>query len=169
MRARPIAGDKATCNAVTAVRDEVIAMPRDVAALKADVANMRARIDAARGGGAALALKDGPGRMQDIELVAAAAALLAKGQSQSTAAQLREAAVGGVISQDTADALGGAHALFLQLRLSAQLIFGNSGVEAGRGDRLLLAGTDVPDFDALRALLTTKATNADAAIAQFLR
>ena len=168
MRARPIAGEEATCRAVSAVRHEVLTKAHDAAQVKADLAEMRRRIDAARSGPSGLALKDGVGRMQDIELAAAAAALLTGTDAQAPGAQLAGAARAGLITAQDATLLGEAHALFQQVRLAAQLIYGAGAIEPGRGDRLLLTGTGAQDFAALSAALDARADKAADAIARFL-
>ncbi len=76
-RARPITGDPALARAVEAFRQELLAQPSDPAKVLADVAEMRERIAAAKPGKGEWEAKLGAGRMQDVELLAQAAALLA--------------------------------------------------------------------------------------------
>jgi [glutamine synthetase] adenylyltransferase / [glutamine synthetase]-adenylyl-L-tyrosine phosphorylase len=168
MRARPIAGDADVCAGVAAIRAEVLSQPRDAVTFKADVAAMRGRIKQAKSGGAPLDLKDGSGRLQDIELAAAAAALFAGSLANTTAEHLADATAAGVLSGTSATTLGGAHALFLRLRLSTRLVFGASNLEPGRGERLVLAGLAVADFQALPDHLAETATAARLAIEAFL-
>lgn len=76
-RARVIAGPGELSREVMAFRDSIIAPGRDKGAVLRDVAEMRARILAAKGAGAPWEVKVGPGRNQDIELVAQAGGLIA--------------------------------------------------------------------------------------------
>ena len=62
---------------VEAFRREVLALPRERAAIRGDVADMRARIAAAKAPDGPWDAKIGPGRLQDIELLSQAAALMA--------------------------------------------------------------------------------------------
>ena len=94
-RARPVAGEAGVGDAVETVRAGVIAWPRDAAAVLAETGDMRRRIAQARGAAAAWDVKAGPGGVQDIDLVAQAAALLAGSPARDTPGQLAAGADAG--------------------------------------------------------------------------
>ena len=91
-RARPIAGAPELQEEVTRVRADVLRSRRDRAATLQSVADMRARLAEAKPADAPLDAKRGPGRMQDIELFAQTAALLAGADVTATDAQIDSAA-----------------------------------------------------------------------------
>ncbi|MGR3794903.1 [protein-PII] uridylyltransferase family protein [Vannielia sp. SX4] len=116
-RARVICGSEALAAEVEAVRCEVLAAEKDRAKVLADVAEMRARIFEAKGTGGGLEAKIGPGRMQDIELAAQAAALLGGVPDRRVEAQLETGALEG----DTAR-LVETYALMRQVQGCARLL-----------------------------------------------
>jgi glutamate-ammonia-ligase adenylyltransferase len=71
VRARCVAGDEALCMQFEAVRDSVLARPRDAAALRTDVAAMRMRMRAEldRSEPARFDLKQGEGGLVDLEFL----------------------------------------------------------------------------------------------------
>ncbi len=135
-RARVICGAEALAAEVEAVRCEVLAAEKDRAKVLADVAEMRARIFDAKGTGGGLEAKIGPGRMQDIELAAQAAALLGGVPDRRVEAQLEAGALEG----DTAQ-LAETYALMRQVQGCARLLTaGQLETEAlGEGARALFA------------------------------
>ncbi|MBY6152897.1 glutamine-synthetase adenylyltransferase [Vannielia litorea] len=135
-RARVICGAEALAAEVEAVRCEVLAADKDRTKVLADVAEMRARIFEAKGTGGGLEAKIGPGRMQDIELAAQAAALLGGVPDRRVEAQLDAGALEG----DTAQ-LAETYALMRQVQGCARLLTaGPLETEAlGEGARALFA------------------------------
>ncbi|MBY6047170.1 bifunctional [glutamate--ammonia ligase]-adenylyl-L-tyrosine phosphorylase/[glutamate--ammonia-ligase] adenylyltransferase [Vannielia litorea] len=135
-RARVICGAEALAAEVEAVRCEVLAADKDRTKVLADVAEMRARIFEAKGTGGGLEAKIGPGRMQDIELAAQAAALLGGVPDRRVEAQL----VAGALEGDTAQ-LAETYALMRQVQGCARLLTaGPLETEAlGEGARALFA------------------------------
>ena len=88
-RARPVAGDASLGAAVDAFRAALIAeRAGDAPRIATGVAEMRARLAAARPGGAAWDLKDGPGGLRDVELAAQAATWLAGAPDRDGPAQI---------------------------------------------------------------------------------
>ena len=73
-RARVVAGDPDLGAEIEAVRTDILSRPRDTEDVRTEVARMRARISAAKTPNGPWDTKIGPGRMQDIELVAQAGA-----------------------------------------------------------------------------------------------
>ncbi|MCO6382216.1 glutamine-synthetase adenylyltransferase [Oceanicola sp. 502str15] len=160
-RARVICGAKALAEEVEAVRCEVLAARRDRARLLGDVAEMRARIFEAKGTGGGLEAKIGPGRMQDIELVAQAAALLAGAPDRRLDPQL--AAAGDWLGAAAAERLAETYALMRKVQGCARLLTeGPLEAEAlGEGAEALLAReTGEPDGPALVARMEEAAAEA---------
>jgi len=88
-RARPVTGSAALGERVEAFRRTLLAGPAERAKVLADTADMRARLAEAKPGKGALEAKLGPGRLQDIALLAQAGARLAGSPERQVAAQLR--------------------------------------------------------------------------------
>ncbi|MEM1374037.1 MAG: glutamine-synthetase adenylyltransferase [Pseudomonadota bacterium] len=143
-RARVVAGEAAVGGEVERVRCDVIAQPRDRAKVAADVADMRRRIFEARPGEGGLAAKDGPGRLQDLELFAQTVALLAGSDTREMNAQLTAGGEAGLIP--AAD-------LFWNVRAITRLVLkpgSPTNVLSGAGQaRLLLRDTELATLDAL--------------------
>ena len=100
-RARCVAGEPTLSEAVEHVRAEVLRGPHDASAVAQDVQDMRARIFAARSLEGPLAVKDGPGGQQDLELFGQTLALLV-GESlgcaeTQTAAQIERGVAAGLL------------------------------------------------------------------------
>ena len=126
-RARVVAGPEALAGAVEAVRRQVLSARHDRARVLADLSDMRARIADAKGAGeGAFEVKLGPGRMQDIELLAQAATLFGRGFPTETLAQIARAGADGWLDPVDADALAGAYRFFWQVRAAARLLTGGA-------------------------------------------
>ena len=121
-RARPVAGAEALFVDIDAVRAGVLAQPRDRAKVLADVAEMRARLAEAKGATGPLDTKAGPGRLQDIELLAQAAVLLAGGGGTAPSAQVAAIPAAFEVSEAEAAALTEAVALFWRVQAASRLI-----------------------------------------------
>lgn len=121
-RGRVVAGPADLAADVIRVQADVMAAPRDRESVLREVAIMRDRIASAKGPGDPWDGKLGQGRMQDIELVAQAAALLS-GQTLGT---IPDALQGGVacgwLSAETADHLGATYRLCWSLQIGSRLI-----------------------------------------------
>ncbi|MEO0485017.1 MAG: glutamine-synthetase adenylyltransferase [Pseudomonadota bacterium] len=121
-RARAVAGTAEVRAAVEAVRCALIAAPREPAQVATDVADMRARIFAARPGIKELDAKDGPGRMQDLELFAQTLALLAGSDRRDVAGQLAAGQGAGTIDAGALDTLLAHAALLWHVRSVTRLV-----------------------------------------------
>jgi glutamate-ammonia-ligase adenylyltransferase len=140
-RARVVAGPEALGQDVEAFRRELISRPRDKAALARDVADMRERIAAAKPPASWLDIKAGPGRMQDIELLAQAGQLL-DGSPESDAAKGLSAGLEALRRLGALSApedLVAAHALQWRVHAALRLL----GTEGGDPDAL---GGNARDF-----------------------
>ncbi|MCB2129724.1 MAG: glutamine-synthetase adenylyltransferase [Rhodobacteraceae bacterium] len=121
-RARPVAGDPALAARVEAVREAILAAKSAGAGVLADVAEMRARIFSAKAAEGALEAKIGPGRLQDIELLAQTAALRANNPARRVEAQLRAGLRAGALSRDDEAALQQAYRFFWRLQAAGRLL-----------------------------------------------
>lgn len=170
-RARPVAGSAGIGAAVEALRAEVLNAPRDVAKTIADVAEMRARIAGAKGAGGPLDVKIGPGRMQDIELVAQCAAVLAPCTPRGVMDQIDLCREIGWASGPEAAALAAGYRLMWPMQAAAKLLAeGPLDLEAiGQGGRdFLLRATGEDSIEGLSASVADKSRAAEAAIEAIL-
>lgn len=162
-RARVVAGPGALGARVTEAIAEALARPRDPGQVLADARDMRRRLAAAQPAAAAdpWEVKLGRGRMMDLELLAQAGALIHNlAGDRRPRRMLARLAELGWITADTAAALRGAldrlAALQQILRLASDRTI--DPAEGGAGlVRLVLATTDQPDLDTLRATLAREA------------
>ena len=155
-RARVIAGPPDLAAEVEAIRREVLATKAGGDSILADTAEMRARIFAAKAPDGAWEAKIGPGRLQDIELLAQACALRAADPGRRTEAQLRAGLRAGLIArQDEAD-LQAAYRFFWRLQAGGRLLTEKpiDMAAVGEGGRsFLLRETGTPTLDALASEL----------------
>jgi glutamate-ammonia-ligase adenylyltransferase len=168
-RARPVAGDEALGADIESFRQELLSGPRDGAKILADVADMRARLREAKPGGGAWEAKLGPGRLQDIELLAQAAALLAGDPARRVGDQLAAGTRCGWLSRDEVGTVCAAYDLFWHLQSAARLLTGEGLDTAaiGEGGRaFLLRQTGAADLDGLASDMSVRAGAADAIVTQ---
>lgn len=166
-RARRVAGNPALGEDVEAFRRQLLAVPRDAGKTLSDVSDMRARIADAKPAENPWEGKLGPGRMQDVELLAQTAALLSGAPERDMAGQLAAGVELRWLSRDEADALEHSHALFGSLNAVSRLLGGREldVADAGEGGRaFLLRETGVADLWALEAELGKAAADAEAVI-----
>ncbi|MDN3710921.1 putative nucleotidyltransferase substrate binding domain-containing protein [Paracoccus cavernae] len=83
---------------------------------------MRQRIFAAKPADSPWEVKVGPGRLQDIELLAQSFALRAAAPARGTIAQLRAGQRAGLIGRDEVAALGSAYRFFWTVRCTGKLL-----------------------------------------------
>jgi glutamate-ammonia-ligase adenylyltransferase len=155
-RARVLVGEASLCADIDAVRADVIAGAVAPAMIRTDAADMRVRLAAAGRAGATFAVKDGPGGMQEIDLLAQAMALMAHAPVRETAAQLTAGRDAGALAADDAATLIAAHMLFAQVNQAVRLLSDRvlDLNEIGAGGRAFLAkAADVADVTALAAKL----------------
>ena len=118
-----------------------------------DLAEMRARIFAAKAPDGDWEAKIGPGRLQDIELLAQSFALRAGDPARRVEAQLRAGPRAGLIDKADAEALASAYRFLWRLQAGGRLLTDRPlDMEAiGEGGRvLLLREVDAESLDALR-------------------
>ncbi|MFB2532380.1 glutamine-synthetase adenylyltransferase [Paracoccus sp. p4-l81] len=155
-RARPVAGNPAIADAIEAIRREVLAAKGQGAQVMADLADMRARIFAAKAPDGAWEAKIGPGRLQDIELLAQSFALRAGDPARRVEPQLRAGPRAGLIDKAQADRLASAYRLLWRLQAGGRLLTDRPlDMDAiGQGGRdFLLREAGAASLDALAAQL----------------
>ena len=166
-RARVVAGPRALAEDVHKVQSDVLSAPRDRDTILREVAKMRVRIADAKGEGDAWDAKLGQGRLQDIELIAQASALLAGRTLGTVTDALMAGAQCGVLSEADATALSDAYRLCWSLQIGSRLIsdttvFPEDG--NGAGSQFLCRITGAGNATELRETLDEKTRQAAAII-----
>ncbi|WP_113912716.1 bifunctional [glutamine synthetase] adenylyltransferase/[glutamine synthetase]-adenylyl-L-tyrosine phosphorylase [Roseovarius dicentrarchi] len=169
-RARSVAGDPALGAEIEAFRVSLIAgiaaRTDAPARLAAAVSDMRARIAASKAPDGPLDAKMGPGRLQDVQLIAQAATLISGTARQGTQAGLGAGTALGWWTADEARQLSQAAALCREVHMAARLL-GDAALDAdhlGAGARaFVLREAGKADIPALVSALAA-ASNAAAAI-----
>jgi glutamate-ammonia-ligase adenylyltransferase len=170
-RARPVAGDAALGDRIESFRRGLLAAPKDAAKILADTAAMRARLAEARPGQGPLEAKHGPGRLQDIALLAQAAALLAGAPDRRTWPQLAAGQDALALSDADLETLIKADRLMWRVQAATRLVTGGTldPDAMGQGGRaLLLRETDASDMADLEARLAEAAAASDRIISRAL-
>lgn len=165
-RARALVGAPDLADEIEAVRRIVLRTKGSEARVVPDLAEMRARIFAAKAPDGDWEAKIGPGRLQDIELLAQSFALRAGDPARRVEAQLRAGPRAGLIDKADAEALASAYRFLWRLQAGGRLLTDRPlDMEAiGEGGRaFLLREADEADLEALAARLA-RTTGAAAAI-----
>ncbi|MBK1635611.1 glutamine-synthetase adenylyltransferase [Rhodovulum adriaticum] len=155
-RARPVAGDIALAEEVETFRRDLLAEKADPARTFAGVVDMRRRLAQAKPAKSAWDGKQGPGRGQDIELIATAAALIAASPARGVFDQLAAGVTAGLLREAEADTLAETYRLLRKVQGAARLISDSplDPAALGEGGRaFLLRGTGAEDAAALQAAL----------------
>ncbi|MGP9804557.1 [protein-PII] uridylyltransferase family protein [Paracoccus sp. NSM] len=170
-RARVVARTGADADALAAavetLRMRVLTTRGGDARVMPDLAEMRARIFAARQPDGPWEAKVGPGRLQDIDLLAQACALRAGQPVRATLAQLRAGQRAGLLAVDAAGRLASIWRALWRLHASGRLLTDRAlDMEAiGRGGQsFLLRETGAADLAALQASLDSHSTEAQGLI-----
>lgn len=170
-RARPIAGPVDLQAEIDAFRADLLADVGKRASVKSDVSDMRARIAEAKSMSGPYEAKLGPGRLQDIELTAQAAALVAGSPARDTASQLvAGVAIGWWRDADVADFCA-AYQLCWTVQAATKLVVeGRFDPEtAGEGARrFVLREAGLATMTALETELADRAQTADGLIRALL-
>jgi glutamate-ammonia-ligase adenylyltransferase len=170
-RARVVAGAEALAQDVSTFIQEMISVPRDVAAIATEVAQMRTRIQEAKPAQGLYETKIGAGRLQEVELLAQAGALLADASDTSTRAGLEAAAEVGLISDVDADVLKSAASVYYDLHTLVRLLSPQPLVQDTLGlsaRRFLLRTLDQPDKATLDQVLRDHYEQCDAILTNAL-
>ncbi|WP_319823625.1 glutamine-synthetase adenylyltransferase [Thalassovita sp.] len=170
-RARPVAGESAVAAAVLDTRALVLSQPQDSAKVLADVAEMRDRIAAAKAPAGDWDAKIGPGRLQDVELIAQAGALLSHHTGHSVHDALDASVASGVLDAAEGATLTRAYELCWQVQMVSKLLTDKplNTDEIGEGGRvMLLRETGFDSISALRDALAQTTGQAAAVIGAVL-
>lgn len=170
-RARPVAGDAALAADVEAVRRQVLAAKATGAGIARDVADMRARIFAAKPPDSAWDAKIGPGRLQDLELLAQMLTLQTGDPARRVEAQLRAGMRAGRLTREVEATLQSAYRFLWRLQAGGRLLSDRPiDMETlGEGGRaFLLRETAMSDLAALRSQLAAHVAQVAAIVAQAL-
>ncbi len=166
-RARPIAGSAALGAEVEAFRREILSGSRDQSKVLRDVASMRKRLADAKPGHGVWDVKLGPGRAQDIALLAQAGALLSGSPERAISAQISAGRNALDLTGEEARDLTKTHDLLWQVQAAARLMtdaaFDPVAVGAG-GQSFLLRETGHGDMAELENALIRQTARADAII-----
>lgn len=171
-RARVVTGPEDVTEGFEQARLEVLGFERDPAKVVQDVVDMRARIAAAKGeGGGALEAKLGVGHLQDVELVAQSASLLAPDTARTPREQIAQGVAIGWFSDAQGQAMADSHDLMWRLQAASKLLSeGPLDLQAlGQGGQdLLLRETGVEDEGELVSEVEVRAARAAEAIEEVL-
>jgi glutamate-ammonia-ligase adenylyltransferase len=170
-RARVLAGEASLAADVEATRRAVLTEKSTGPSVLTDVADMRARIAAAKPGGAVWEAKLGPGRLMDIELLAQTLALQSASPARTVEAQIEAGRRTARISDDQAATLLKAYRLCWPLQAGSRLLSDRDldPAKLGEGARaFLLRETAEPTVEALTEALVSAAGLAEAVIAAYL-
>lgn len=172
-RARAVTGPDTLVSAIESFRCTILEAPRDRATVLADVADMRARIASAKTPEGLWDAKTGAGRLQDIELVAQAGALLSGLGARNVTAGLDGAVACGWLSPEEGAVLHDAYALYWEVLSAVRLITAGELPENGMAEdaaAFLTRATGYASVSDLRSALETSyervAALIDGALAQ---
>lgn len=158
-RARVVAGPSDLGQSVEEFRRTLLGQTRDATEVLTEIANMRRRLAEAKTSLGVLDGKNGPGRTQDIELLAQAGCLVAGQPSTSVSDGLHSACAIGLISPEDREILTDTYALLRVVtqvtRLLSQKALSPGELGAG-GARLLLAEVNASDLVELETMLVDK-------------
>ncbi len=167
-RARVVAGEPGLGADVEAFRCAVLAEKSgDRAGILRELARMRARIAAAKAPEGPWEAKIGPGRMQDIELVAQAGALMGAVPGRSVAEGLEAAVASGWLSDADRAALEASYTLCWQVQAVSKLLSDKPlrpDALGGGGAAMLMRETGMDRLDDLGARLAELAGRAETVI-----
>lgn len=153
-RARRVAGSLELGTEVEAFRAELLGQKSKGPNVAQDVADMRARLRSAKPVRGEIDAKDGPGRLQDIELLAQMLALLSASTARRTEAQFLAARRAGLIDAAKEATLLDAYRLLWRVHCSLRLL-GDSITDTGalgEGARtFLLREVGMADIETLGA------------------
>ncbi|TRW97703.1 glutamine-synthetase adenylyltransferase [Paracoccus sp. M683] len=167
-RARPVAASgsegAALADEVEGLRHRILRDRGGQPGVMTDLADMRDRIFRAKAPDGQWEAKIGPGRIQDIELLAQSFALRAGDAARGAAAQIRAGKRAGLIPPAQADRLLSAHRFLWRLHAAGRLLTDRSldMSEIGEGGQeLLLRETGCATLDQLSSQLAERSAEAE--------
>ena len=170
-RADCVTGPDDLMQDVARLCDKVLARSRDRADTLHEVAAMRARLATAKVAGGIWDAKNGPGRLQDIELLAQAGALLAGTTARDITSALGDAEAQNVITADQAEVLRRVYRTCWALQSATRLLSSSVLREDSLGQaglRFLCRSLDVDTPEELHAHLAQSYDQAATIIADAL-
>ncbi|MGZ3216065.1 [protein-PII] uridylyltransferase family protein [Paracoccus sp. T5] len=156
---------------IEALRVAVLAARGGDARVMPDLASMRARLFAAKAPDGPWDAKQGPGHLQDIDLLAQACALRAADPARTTLAQLRAGRRAGLLTKEAAEQLGSVWRSLWRLHAAGRLLTDRAldMAEIGRGGQdFLLRETGAASLDELEARLAQQTASAASLIAELM-
>ncbi|MEZ5779420.1 MAG: glutamine-synthetase adenylyltransferase [Paracoccaceae bacterium] len=171
-RARAVAGERGLADDVEAIRMEVLAAKGSAAKVLPDTAEMRERIFAAKAPDGEWEAKIGPGRLQDIELLAQSSALRAAVPARRTEQQLRAGLRAGHFGKQDEAALQEAYRFLWRLQAGGRLLTERPlDMDAiGEGGRaFLLRETGTSELGQMASQLEARIARAGEIIARSLK
>lgn len=166
-RATCIAGPTPLTADIEAFRQQIIARPRGTAAVLGDLRDMRARIAAAKSPQGVWDAKLGPGRLQDIELIAQAGLVLKGAPARDVPTGLEAAVAAGLLNAADAQTLTQTYATLFRVQMATRLLTvgpvdaQNVGTS---GQTVLLRAMQADSIDLAETQLQAMWTAADAII-----
>ena len=155
-RARVVAGGADLAGDIETFRAEFLARPRDTANTLREVAAMRARLAAAKSPAGIWDVKNGPGRLLDIELMAETGALLSGSPRRDVYSGLDGAVGAGLLDVAQAQMLKDSYDLCWSVQCAARLLSGTV-IEADKigkgGISFLCRATGFEQVEQLQAAL----------------
>ncbi|MEO0390377.1 MAG: glutamine-synthetase adenylyltransferase [Pseudomonadota bacterium] len=122
VRASCIAGPQELAADIGAFRRAILGTPRAGASVMSDLRDMRARIAEAKPPEGIWDAKIGPGRLQDIELLSQAGAVLSDATAVDVATGLAGCVAAGLLNDAQAQALGHTYAMLWRVQMAARLL-----------------------------------------------
>ena len=122
VRADCVSGPPDLVRDIAALRTEILTRPRVRDGVIADLRDMRVRIATARAPAGVWDAKNGPGRMQDIELMSQAGTVLGGYTGADVAGGLNACVAAGLISDAEAQVLCDTHAMLWRVQMAARLL-----------------------------------------------
>ncbi|WP_097929144.1 glutamine-synthetase adenylyltransferase [Monaibacterium marinum] len=151
-RARPVAGPDAVQQAVERAVTDIVTIPGDAQKIRNDTADMRRRLMQAHRPGSVWQLKQGPGRLLDIDLFLQAGCLL----SHASSVQIGDLTGNGWLTQQEATSIAEARTLMSTLQAVGRVALDDGFAPDRAGPSLIelvLAQTGFATIDALRDAL----------------
>ncbi|MGB3315532.1 MAG: glutamine-synthetase adenylyltransferase, partial [Albidovulum sp.] len=170
-RARPVAGAPDLALEVDTARLSILVEKGKADRVLSDVAEMRERIFSAKAADGAWEAKIGPGRLQDIELLAQTCALRSAAPARRVEAQLRSGLRGGHLSKEDEAALQEAYRYLWRLQAGGRLLTQSQldiDVIGEGGQAFLLRETGASELDQMASRLEGHTARAASIIAQCL-
>ncbi|WP_170418382.1 glutamine-synthetase adenylyltransferase [Ruegeria arenilitoris] len=155
-RARAVAGNTDLADDFEAFRTQFLSRPRDKDQVLREVSNMRARLAAAKSPAGVWDVKNGSGRLLDIELMAETGALLSGAPQRDVDSGLDGAVAAGLLDVAQAQVLKDAYDLCWSVQCAARLLSGKV-IEADKigqgGTAFLCRATGFEQVEQLQSAL----------------